>query len=148
MDTTTGKIGAVVYRSKIGWELVIPLAVIFGGETILFIHEGAWPGLLITLPALAFITHMFCTTYYTVDGDTLKIRCGFMKKTVAIKTIRKISDDMNWISSPALSLDRLELFFNTYDSVVVSPKDKKGFVLHLLQVNSAIELKLKKISIS
>ena len=138
----------MVYKSKIGLELVIPLVVVFGGSSILMIFGGAWPGLLVMLPALAFILHMVFTTYYTIDGDILKVNCGFTKQTVDIKTIRKISDDMNWISSPALSLDRLELFFSKYDSVVLSPKDKIGFIKELLAIKPDIELDLKKINLN
>ncbi|WP_051200041.1 PH domain-containing protein [Flavobacterium subsaxonicum] len=148
MDTATGKIGNVVYKSKIGWELVIPLIVVLGGCTGVMLYEGAWPGLLIMLVTMAFVAHLFFTTYYVVDGDNLFVRCGFSKQTVAISSIRKISDDSNWVSSPALSLDRLELFFTGYNSVVVSPKDKKSFILHLLQINNNIELKLSKTSIT
>ena len=138
----------MVYKSKIGLELSIPLFVVFGGSTILMIFGGAWLGLLIIFPPLAFILHMVFTTYYTIDGDILKVNCGFTKQIVNIKTIRKISDDMNWISAPALSLDRLELFFNTYDGVVVSPKDKIGFIKELLVVKPDIELHLRKINLN
>ncbi|TRW24677.1 hypothetical protein FMM05_09205 [Flavobacterium zepuense] len=138
----------MVYKSKIGLELSIPLVVVFGGSSVLMVLGDAWPGLLVMLPPLAFIVHMFFTTYYTIDGNILKVNCGFTKQTVDIKTIRKISDDMNWISAPALSLDRLELFFSTYDSVVVSPKDKIGFVKELLTIKPDIELNLKKINLN
>lgn len=138
----------MVYKSKIGLELVIPLIVVLGGCTGVMIYEGAWPGLLVMLPAIGFVAHLFFTTHYSIESKTLKIRCGFSRQEVDIASIRKIDDGMNWVSAPALSIDRLELFLHGYDSVVVSPKDKIGFIKELLAIKPSIDLNLKKINLN
>lgn len=93
----------------------------------------------------AFIGHMLLTTYYQVEGNTLTIKCGFLiNQEVKIDTIRKIKETSNPLSAPAASLDRLEIAFNKFDNVLISPKDKAGFINELTKLNPGIEVQLKK----
>ena len=127
------------YRSKIGLSIVLPIAVIIGGLLIFMLILGAWPGVLIIGMVLAFIIHMFMTTYYTIDGNELYVKCGFIINTrIDIATITKIEPTNTMLSSPALSFDRIEVFYNKYDSVIISPGDKAGFIAKLQQINPAI----------
>ncbi|WP_316819185.1 PH domain-containing protein [Pedobacter nyackensis] len=137
----------IVYKSKVGNELVIPLTLVFVVTLFMAIfNEPHWPGLAILLPVILFIVHMFSTTYYTVDGDVLKVKCGFLYNAeIDIKTIKKISETNNPISSPALSLDRLDITYNKYDNVIISPKDKAEFISALTALNPNIEVKLKSV---
>ena len=48
-----------------------------------------------------------------------------MNTNIDIKSIRKIIETYNPLSSPAASIDRLEIFYNKFDSILISPKDKK-----------------------
>ena len=99
----------------------------------------AWPGLIVISCLIAFITHMFATTYYTIDGNELKVRSGFIINiTIDINKITKIIPTRSILSSPAVSIDRLEIFYNKYDSVLVSPKDKAGFIAGLKRLNEGI----------
>ena len=103
-----------------------------------------WLGALFLGLLLLFIIHMFSTTYYTIEGDSLKIKCGFLyTQTLPIATIRKIESTRNPLSAPALSLDRLEIRYGTWDSVLVSPRDQRAFAQHLKEVNPTIELNVK-----
>ena len=99
-----------VYNSKIGLELVIPLVLVFGTVLFLTISEKPdWIRITILLLAILFITHIFLTTNYTIEGDNLTIRSGFLiNKSIDIKTIKKISETNNPISSPAISIDKLK----------------------------------------
>ena len=134
----------VKYKSKIGLELVIPIMLVLSTTLILMAYQQVWPGIIIIILATAFISHMFLTTYYLIRDNQLFINCGFFfKKTVSIDTIKKISETNNFISSPAASLDRLEIRFNKYDSVIISPKEKSEFIKDLLSIKPAIEVHLK-----
>ena len=134
-----------IYKSKIGLELVIPIALILGTVFILTIsNEPSWLGVLILLPVILFMIYMFMSTFYVVDNEVLIIKSGFLyDDTINIKTIRKISETHNLLSSPATSLDRLEITYNKYDSVLISPKDKLLFIENLTSLNPSIEVKLK-----
>ena len=127
------------YRSKISLSIVLPIAIIIGGMLILMLILGMWPGVLIVGIVLAFITHMFMNTYYTIDGSELYVRSGFIINVrIDIATITKIEPTNTMLSSPALSFDRLEVFYNKYDSVIISPGDKAGFIAKLRSINPVI----------
>lgn len=134
-----------IYKSKIGLELVIPIALILGTVFILTVsNEPSWLGVLILLPVILFMVYMFMSTVYIVDNELLIVKSGFVfNDTIKIKTIRKIGETYNLLSSPATSLDRLEITYNKYDSVLISPKDKYLFIENLTSINPNIEVKLK-----
>lgn len=134
-----------IYKSKIGLELIIPVALVLGIVLILtVISEPHWVGVAILLPVILFISYMFLTTYYTIENDTLKVKCGFYTiSRIDIKNISKITETNNPISSPATSLDRLEIRFNKYDNVLISPKDKLDFIHAIKTINPNVEIKLK-----
>jgi len=48
-------------------------------------------------------------------------------------------DILNWLTL-FFSLDRLEIFYNRFDSVVISPEDKAGFIAELTKLNPEIEV--------
>ncbi len=74
-----------------------------------------------------------------ITGDVLYIQCGFLyNQQIKISSIRQIKETNNPISSPALSLDRIEIKFDKYSSVLISPKEKEMFIEHLQQINPAI----------
>lgn len=135
-----------IYRSKPGLELVIPIALLLG--IVLFLttmNEPHWMGPAILLPIIIFITHTFITTYYTIDNNLLIIKCGFLyKTTIDIQQIRKIRETNNPISSPATSIDRLEIFYEKNGSVLISPKHKMQFINELKSLNPDIEINLKE----
>ena len=104
-----------------------------------------WIGLVINVGVAFFIWHLFSTTCYIIKDNRLEVKSGFLfKKTVDIDTITKISESHNPISSPANSLDRLEIKYGKKDSILISPKEKTGFMEHLKAINPNIEIVLKK----
>jgi hypothetical protein len=127
------------FRSKIGLEIVIPVGILLVGLFVVLLATKAWAGLIVISCLVAFMTHMFANTYYVIDGDTLRVRSGFIiNLTIDIHKITKIVPSRSILSSPAVSLDRLEVFYNKYDSVLVSPGDKVGFIAELKALNPAI----------
>ncbi len=76
---------------------------------------------------------------YQITEDDLVIK-GLLMKTIKIKleTIKKVEYSKNYISSPAGSLKRLEVYYNKYDSIVISPKDRKAFIDEIVSRNSGI----------
>lgn len=149
METAEDKVQTVkkVYRSKLGLELIIPIGLVLGIVLMIsFLNKySAWIGLFTILPLIAFIVHLFLTTYYTIETGKLSIKCGFLyDSTIDIKTIRKISETSNPISSPATSLDRLEIISDKDVSIIISPKDKQGFINELVKLNPIIKIKYKE----
>lgn len=135
-----------LYKSKIGLEVVIPLVLVFGIVLFFTFSKGpSWLGIAILLPLIVFMIHMIMTTYYTINGNSLTIKCGFLfNKTIDISSIKKISETNNPISSPATSIDRLEITYGKYNSVIISPKQKQQFINDITTLNPKVEVKFKK----
>ncbi len=131
------------YRSKHEFVLIIPLIVILGVFGFIMAYNKAWPRLFIMIIIASFVTHMFLTTHYQVDGRTLKIKSGFLfNKAVAIDSIRKITAAKSPLSSSTTSPGRLEISYNKSDSIIISPQDKSGFIAELKKIKPDIEFGL------
>jgi len=140
------------YKAKIDLLLFIPLAAIMLGSILhlafIAINEldttasvVGWVFALLMLLLSACFIHMFLATYYAIDGDKLIVRSGVLyNNEITIPSIRKIKKTRTFISAPATSLDRLEILYNRFDSVIVSPKDKQGFIAALIKLNPEIEV--------
>ena len=97
--------------------------------------------LIFTLPIAIMLVWLWFSTGYEVSGDLLIIRSGPFKKSIPIKDINKITQTNNLMASFALSLDRLEITYGSkFGMVVVSPKDKVGFVSLLKRSNPRIKV--------
>ncbi|TSJ43894.1 hypothetical protein FO440_06830 [Mucilaginibacter corticis] len=130
----------MVYRSKISpgmWALVSGLIV---GLCVYYIINQLWVALMVNLLVVSFITHMIATTRYSITGNILNVHCGFFYNTdIDILSIKSIVETNSMLSAPALSGDRIEIFYNRYDSVVISPPDKMAFISALKIINNGIE---------
>lgn len=131
------------YKSKLGMGWLIPVApfiLIFMNS---FNSEG-WILLVLSALFLFLILHLIFTTKYVLDNETLNIKSGFLYNlTIDIKTIRKVLEAHNLVSAPAISIDRLEIFYNKFDSILISPKEKTAFIDRLLELNPDIEVKYR-----
>jgi len=127
------------YPSKISYGLVVFILAILVGSTIPMISNQIWLGLIINLLVAAFIAHLFLTTYYVIDEGFLIVKSGFLiNKQIDINAIRSISETNNPIGSPAASFDRLEIVYHKFDNILISPRDKSGFIDHITRINPQI----------
>lgn len=125
--------GDRTFRSKI--DTWLALLVAGGvGATWLATLRPIWAGrpidaldFIVPLLATAFVVWVFRATYYVITDDELIVRAGPFQRTVRLESIRRFRATHNPLSSPALSLDRMEV---TYGSkrMLVSPQDKREFV--------------------
>ena len=114
---------------------------------IVLIYKNSffWPPVLLSLVAFAFMAHLLLSTHYIVKDGNLKIKSGFIYNlNIQISTIRKINESNSVLSAPASSLDRLEIIYNKYDSVLISPKEKTEFIKTMLEINPTIEVNYKR----
>lgn len=132
------------FESKIDLWLVLFLVIIFGGVAIKLALDGVWGVLMFILLVISFIVQMFTTTFYTIKDKKLTIKCGFLINiSIPVTTIKKISETNNIMSSPALSLDRLEILYNKFDTVMISPKEKTKFIEAIQKINPEVEIRTK-----
>jgi len=86
--------------------------------------------------SLALMLWIVMTTQYTVQNDVLRVRSGPFTWQIPISSIRQVKQTRNPLSSPALSLDRLEVSYGEKKKILVSPKNRSGF---LQAINHPIE---------
>lgn len=133
-----------VYRSKQGIISYLPV-LILAIVMAINIYTGKYlSGIIATAVISIVVLPMLLNTKYTITGDgKLYVRCGWIVNIeMDIQSIRKIEDTRSVLSSPALSLDRIEIFYNKFDSVMVSPENKAEFVAELQRIKPSIEYKV------
>jgi Bacterial PH domain len=124
------------------------------------VEESPWPTAVITIPLTIFIIWVVFATYYEIQGEYLKIVSGPIRYTINIHSIQSVKPTNNPLSSPALSIDRLEIQYNKTNKkgglqsnksvwssgmALISPKDKQKFIEELLKVNPDIDVMEKSI---
>jgi len=83
--------------------------------------------LLAVVPSALLVGFVFKNTYYVVTDEAIVANCLF-RRTVPLASVRSLRPTRNPISSPALSLDRIEIVSDSSGSLLVSPKDRHAFV--------------------
>ena len=132
-----------VYKSKIGLEIIIPILIIlaFGFKNI--INEPKVAPIILLILVLAFITFLLTSIKYTIENQNLNIKAGFLiNQNINIMNIESIKKSKNILSSPAASLDRIEIIENNKNSILISPKNKIEFIKELKKINPQIDVKL------
>jgi len=128
------------YKSKIDWWFgILFFYPIFLGITS--IVEGKWIGFIYFSFIIGVIIFISKTTNYRIEGNELTVKClWIINDRIEISKIRKIEKSNSILSSPALSLDRIAVYYNKYDEVYISPKEKQDFIDALLEINPTIEV--------
>jgi hypothetical protein len=67
-------------------------------------------------------------TRYTLTASDLVVRSGPFRWQVPLNEIRTVVPTRSPLSSPALSLDRLRIDYGQSRWLMVSPKDREGFL--------------------
>ena len=125
VDTWLMAIGPIA-----GLAAVTAVAAV-GGPLVL--NSGAKPpglALLAVVLALTIVLPLWLVldTNYTFTADALRIRSGPFRWHIALAEVREVSPSRSWMSSPALSLDRLCIRYGTGRSILVSPREKQRFI--------------------
>lgn len=124
-----------VFKSKMDlWLLIVLLFAIFASVTaaINMYQEGS--DMMLAYAAFTLLIGcgmplwMLLTTRYEVNGNTLMVVCGPIRKSIEIDSIRGVKSTRNPASAPALSLDRIEINYGDNGSIMVSPADKTEFL--------------------
>lgn len=133
------------FKSKIDLWFILFLVLLFGLILIRLVYDQSWIGFAFILFVVAFIVQMYSTTFYSIENKKLLIKCGFFYNlSIEIESIKQISESYNIISSPAFSFDRLEILYNNFDTVLISPKEKLRFIEAIKKINPQIEIKIKE----
>lgn len=138
---------ALTFKSKVDKKLLLPVVVICGILMMLSLAEFLWPLMIVSVGLFAFVYLIFHRIRYHINGYEMTITTlGIRNYKFDIRNIKTITETNNPMSSPAASLDRLDLRISKLGSVLVSPEDKEDFIKLLLSINPEIQVKrqLKK----
>ncbi|HOP12623.1 PH domain-containing protein [Lentimicrobium sp.] len=130
------------FRSKRSvWYTLATLFTI--GIFILLLLQDPWFIGLLLLPLIVFMVSIYFRTHYRIHPvNGLTVTCGlFYKKTFDLMSLQSIRPTSNPLSSPALSLKRLELRFRNRETIMISPVKQEEFIELLKSINPEIELK-------
>ncbi len=134
------------FKAKVSYGILIPALAVLAGSVIWPILEGAPSTAIITmcaiiLPTALFVLHLFFNTTYRISEDNrLQVRCGFVfREAIDIMKVTSVEKTKTPVASPAPSMDRIELRYGKYGSLIISPRDKKGLVRELLRINPDIQ---------
>jgi len=130
------------FNSKIDLIIILPVFFILTAVDVLMIVNGIWGSVLFVSLVMFFVIYMFLSTNYTITNDKkLIVKAGFLiNRTIDVNAIKKITSTRNPIASPAASFDRLLISYNKFDSIIISPKNKKEFIEELRRMNPAINV--------
>jgi len=143
------------FRSKIDWWAYLVFLGWLAANLwfiISYIVNGGLASLIIVIFFTPFsvliMAPMLLRSYYLFDDESkeLVIRCGLGKGTrIAYDLLASAERTRNPISSPALSMDRVEVKFKSKsgkfsDTIIISPNDREGFFAELKARNENIEI--------
>ncbi|THF60729.1 PH domain-containing protein [Pseudothauera rhizosphaerae] len=127
-----------VYKSKIdAWLAVLLVGTVAGCVWAGFVAGRAGGFIASWLSALLFSLGaglplwILLGTRYVLDAESLRVECGPFRWQVPLTGITAVTPTSSFLSSPALSLDRLRIDYKPGASVMISPRDKEGFLRQL-----------------
>lgn len=138
----------IIFHSKIdAW-----LAVVVLGGSLLLILVPLWEWrynsnnslskklltTILTVPFSLLLLLPLVNTKYTLTDNQLIVHNGFYSSSIDLIDITSITPTRNAVSSPALSLDRIEIQYVDADgnnSTLISPKDNQVFYQALQKRN-------------
>lgn len=119
------------------WVTIIIWGVSLFGIIIPLLNGDIIALLLMTLLAALLLWFWFRTDY-KIENDKIKIRYGPIRQTVHIKDIKLIVKAKTPLTSPALSMDRIQITCGKFDIVSISPVNQQKFIDELLEVKADI----------
>ncbi|MBO2535233.1 PH domain-containing protein [Rummeliibacillus suwonensis] len=125
------------------WIFFILFGAVIALYTILLINMDIYIALA-CIPVSLLILWFWFTTFYVITDTKLVIRSAFIHINISVYDIQSIQKITNILSSPALSLDRLKIVYDSEKSVLISPKNRGEFLEELLKLNPSIEVENKK----
>ena len=122
------------YRSKIDLWLVLMIAAaaVAAMASAVQVFKVAPSASFVAIAVAGVATGLplwiFMSTRYTLTPSELRVRSGPFRWVVPLSEVHAVRPTRNPLSSPALSLDRLEIRYGRGRSLLISPSDKAAFV--------------------
>jgi uncharacterized membrane protein YdbT with pleckstrin-like domain len=124
------------YPSKVDWWLgvilgIAPLSCLVIAAAVP--GNERWIALISTAVLLAIYAGRVFPMRYAITDEHVIVRHGLVRQKIPLAKITSVRPTRSLLSSPALSLDRLDIKFGEgmFGSALLSPADKQGFLAEL-----------------
>lgn len=107
-----------------------------------FITYNSLLGYIISLLIIIFLLWIWYGTHYKVIDNSLHIQTGPFKTSIDIQAIQSIRKTNSPFTAPALAVKRIEIMYNMYDVVQLSPKQEEEFIHILVEKNPNIKVNI------
>ncbi|ATA88542.1 hypothetical protein CAPN001_06080 [Capnocytophaga stomatis] len=141
-----------LYKAKTNFKsnFIIQLsAMMIFSVAIIIIQDFPWFLILIVpifmAPLLWGLSQIHKNVTYIISGENLFVSAAFINRIIDVKTIRKIEKSNNFIATgtdraTAPSSKALEILYNKYETIKVSPENESDFIKDLLEINPNIKV--------
>lgn len=133
-----------LFKSKVDAWLVVLIVLIglgSGAIALLEADTGSWITVAVIVVICTAVLSMLYSIRYVVIGTQLQI---YYTRTISssydLRELKSLRPTHNPLSAPAASLDRLELKFTRYRDILISPKDKAGFIALVKAINPEVRI--------
>ena len=128
-----------VFKAKFDSWMVALLAVLYVAGVIAAQAGGKLGFLLVWSVVFGVVGFLTFSFKYEVTDTHLVVHQCLFKSRIDVTTIKKEEVTRSVMSSPAPSLDRLCVTCGCGEDILISPKDKAGFVAALKAVSGQVE---------
>lgn len=130
------------FKSKVDWWYYLTMILVGGFCVMSFLQTNVWIMICMILLTMLVI-HVFLNTWYRITADgILIVHCSFFpEKKIAINDIEALESSVMPVSSYALSLDRLMIWSEGKQWMMISPVNKQEFVKVLRNFNPSIQIR-------
>ena len=101
-------------------------------------------GVLIIYGIAAMLIWILLDTNYKIDKNTFFYCSGPIRGTIKIERIRKVERWNKWyvksLLKPSLGNDGLIIYYEKFEDIYISPKNKEDFINALREINPSIEV--------
>ncbi|MFQ3546113.1 PH domain-containing protein [Halobacillus rhizosphaerae] len=118
--------------------LVIWLGILstsYGGvHALFFTNPGQLEGFILMLLIAGIpgiLLWVWNSTYYLLTEKHIIIRSGPFRKTIDLENVKAAKRTRTPMSSPALSLQRIEILLTNYGMAIMSPRHREDFLKQL-----------------
>lgn len=135
-----------VFRSKVDWWLILLILVIPGWPIAKewtergtgYPSHSFWLLMAVLAAVLAFLMIVLIPIRYVIEGRTVSVQFGLIGwefTAFSVDDVQSIRPTHNPLASAALSLDRLNVDLGYRGNILISPKDKAGFLRAVESLN-------------
>jgi hypothetical protein len=123
----------LAFNSKIDLWMLTAVAACLWGVAKIWDANSAILWLLTPVLAAGILLPLWIlgTLKYFMSDETLRVRCGPFRWLIQIRDIRAVTPTNDPKSSPAMSLDRLEIDYGDDKSLLIAPEPRTEFLRQL-----------------